>query len=303
MCAEQSPNGTERYDGQRTWHVLKPVRGECVPKRVIVFQVAPLRRRVEPGLYQDTLLCGHVRCYWLSEGDIVNEKAMDFGRCDQLWDFIGRCQVKDRTTWVFAHCLGYQLTLLDFWRRLDASGERHLWSVLSDPPTIVCTRRGRRVVKYVDTVNYFREPLPSLLGGRDGRSGWALDPGASVHDHIEWCRRASRALGGLLCRMIRICRRELRSTWQCTAASLSWSVYRRWYLSQPVYVHGDQEASQLEAESLFGGLLQVSRLGPVSSATQSLDVNSLYPYVMATQPTPHRLRRYYHEPTIPQLHE
>lgn len=284
------------------WHLLRPVKGECVPQRVIVFQVAPLRRRIDAGLYEDTLLCGHARCYWLSDGEVIREQFVDFGRAEQLWGFIGRYQIKDRCTWVFGHSLGYQLTLLDFWRRLDSATEHYLWAVLSDPPTIVCTRRGSRVVKYVDTVNYFREPLPSLLGGRDGWSGWALDPGAPVYDHIAWCRRVSKALGELICRMIRIVRQELRCTWQCTAASLSWSLYRHWYLSEPVWIHHHEETSRLETDSLYGGLQRVSSLGSVSSPTYAWDVNSLYPYVMATEQIPNKLIRYYHEPPVPLLH-
>jgi len=276
----------------RPWHKLSSVRGECTPQRVIVFQVAPSVHADGDGYHEHTLLCGSARVYYLSHGDIADTESLDFCRPEQLWARVDSWLCRDRTTWLYGHSLAYQLTLLDYWRQLDRPSDRLLWCVLEDPPTIIHALRGRRSLKLVDLANYIRLPLPVLLGGRTGWSEWALDPGASIYDHIAWCRKVAGRLGELICRMINTVACAMKCTWQSTAASLAWALYRRQYLKTTVWVHGHAPALALEKKALSGGQLNMWRIGLVSSPTFALDVNSLYPSIMAQGATPNKLVRY-----------
>ena len=273
------------------------------PARLLVFHVEPEIRVIEPGMYEHVFGAGWASCSWLSHGQLVDQRDTRLGRPEDFWKFLYSHLAHDRSTWVMAHSLGYQLTMLGAWDRIGTPEQEWCWGVVEDPPTILVTRRGRRLIRYVDTANYWRMSLCNLIQ----KSGLAASAerytATSQTSAFAAARSKSTLLSELITAIIRSLSQEQICGWQSTAASLSYGAWRQSFARVPPSPHHNRAATNLERAALFGGRLECSRHGPVSGGVNAVDVNSLYPYVMATQPMPYRLQSYQEETTVRELHQ
>lgn len=287
----------------RPWHKLRPTRSKTSPVRLITFHVEPLVREVADGEYEHVFGTGHAVASYLSGGEQVEQAEAKLSRPEDLYQFIARHAARDRSTWIYAHGLVYQLTLVGYWDYVTRGDEKFLWGVLEDPPSIVCGVKGRCLRKWVDTANYWRIPqwqMTDLCGSAVDAAPSGTTRPASVGTVAQ---TVSRGLARLLTDTIRSLAHSRACTWQYTASSLAWACYRNSFLDAPIYLHGHSDALMLERQSLFGGRLQVLRSGWIESVTYALDVNSLYPYVMATRPMPCKLVSWQETATLGELRE
>ena len=273
------------------------------PVRLIVFHVEPEIRVIKPGLYEHVFGAGAVDCTWLSDGKATDSRSAALNRPEDFWKFLYSHLTHDRSTWVMAHSLGYQLTMLGAWDRFGTAEQEWCWGVVEDPPTILVTRRGRRLIRYVDTANYWRMPLCQLLK----KSGFAQSANRfgtyRFSTTIATAKHKCTYLAKLLLHLIQTLASQKICGWQSTAASLSYDAWRTSFSNVLPRLHHDQAATSLERAALFGGRLECSRDGHVTGGVNAVDVNSLYPYVMATQPMPYHLVNYQQEATVRELHQ
>lgn len=275
---------------ERPWHILRPTKGENVPARLLVFQVEPQVRAIDNDLHEHTFRLGAGVCYWLTDGQVTDQETTIF-RCREDWfRWVANRRDRQRSTWVYSYGLVYGLTLLDFWRSAVGKSESLISAVLSDPPSIILTRLGRRVTRYVDVANYCRDGLRALLRGCGGETTSSLRYGQSENDCVEYALTKTLAVGEFLCKAINLVRSQRLCGWQPTAASLSFACFRHSFLHSDLYLHGNQESTALERASLFGGRVQMWRPGSVSEPVTIVDANSLYPYVMRDYPHPVKFR-------------
>lgn len=287
----------------RPWHRLSPIKSATLPNRTLCFAVAPRIRPVGPRLWEHTFRIGHASTQWWSGGQLVDRMERTLRRPYDLLEWLRSTGAHDRTTWVFAYNLGYSLTLCGLWDMLGTPQLDYVFGVLEDPPTILLTRSGRRFTRWVDVLNYWRVPLREIRG-HIPEADLSPPSGASVDaDHHFVVRRRLRVVENLLCRMIEILKETGICGLQSTAASTAWGAFRRSFMTKDIFIHGNKDAINLERSALAGGRPQAFRTGWVKEPTVALDVNSLYPHVMASEPQPSKLVRFQYHATPKELGE
>jgi len=274
-----------------------------VPSRLLVFQVEPTAREVERGTWEHIFRFGVGVCYWLADGQVVDQETTIFRRPQEWSRWLSGRRDNQRSTWVYSYGLVYGLTLLNAFRGWDGSGERLISAVLSDPPTIVLTRQGRHITRYVDVANYSRDGLRSLLRSAGVTAPCPLKSGTSEQDAIAYCTSKTLAVGDFLCQAISLVRRSRLCGWQPTAASLSFAAYRHSFAHSDLYIHGQPDATSLERASLFGGRVQTWCTGSINQSVTIVDANSLYPSVMRDYPHPVKFRSHQWGGAVRELHQ
>jgi hypothetical protein len=268
---------------------------------VIFVQTDPDIETVSKGTYAHSLGRAGAVCCWLKDGQTVHREEQLFSRPDDFFDWVRSRRSKDRQTWIFSHGLGYTLTLLDFWDHIDGRELNWVFGVLEDPPTIILTRWGRNLVRWVDTKNYWRVPLEDLPGSLP------VDRGAGTPAGLSPCERGDRifakvrAVEQMTCRMIAMLSDTRMCGLQATASALSFACWRTSFLTAPLPLHDRPEVSQLERDAFVGGLLDVRRRGQVSHPIVVTDANSLYPWAMRHVTHPWRLIEYHERGTLHDL--
>jgi len=285
------------------WHILRPVKGESVPARLLVFQIEPLVRMADASTHEHTFRLGAGVCYWLTDGEVVDQETTVFHRREEWFRWVQDRSDRQRTTWVYSYGLVYGLTLLDFWRTAVGKTESLVSAVLSDPPSIVLTRQGRCVRRYVDVANYCRDGLRSMLRNSGLTPPSPLSHGSSTLQVHDYCLSKTLAVGDYLCQAISLVRRNRLSAWQSTAASLSFATFRHSFSSTGLFIHRDAEALKLERAGLYGGRVQQWAIGSVKTTVSIVDCNSLYPYVMRDYPHPVKFRSHQWGGTVRELHQ
>jgi len=272
------------------WHILRPVMGENVPARLLVFQIEPAVRNVDASTHEHTFRLGCGVCYWLADGEVADQETTVFNRREDWFRWVQQRSDRQQTTWLYSYGLVYSLTLLNWFHSIGACGESLISAVLSDPPSIILTRKGRHVRRYVDIANYLRDGLRSLCRAAGIPCPSPMSVGTSDADVTDYSITKTLAVGNYLCQAISLIRKNRLCGWQPTAASLSFATYRHSFCSEPLWIHAHGEARTLERAALYGGRVQTWTSGSVSKPITIVDCNSLYPYVMRDYPHPVKFR-------------
>jgi hypothetical protein len=270
---------------------LKP-GGACrLPSVVIFVDVRPQVYALGVPVSQQTHTFGdaYMSVCRLKNGMLSSKSSLHFKQPWLLWKMLEECRDRERATWVFGHNIGYDLTLLGFWDWLPASGARLVSCCLDDPPTIITLRWGRRLVRFVDVMNYWRLSVSDLATtccskvaqGLAGTGRQSSEPGDCKHDVgvIESC----------MLRLISHLAETRCSSLRPTAASLSWGVYRKSFQPRELVVSLGPKERWLARQAYYGGRVQEFASGSIRETVHGLDCNSMYPSVMMNNLFPCRL--------------
>lgn len=275
-------------------HLLTKVTGNYAPARA-VFVDCEAEIRDLPGVPRrqaHSFRLGVAVCCWLKDGQVVDRVVYHFSRAVDFWSWLQGVKGRNVSTWVFSHNLGYDLTLLGFWELLERGPQELKFVVVDDPPTIIITTWGRRAVTYCDSMNYWRLSVQDL-GESVGLPKLPMPASsAPVAAWYQYCQRDVEIIELCLTQMISRCRATQLCSWKATAASLSWHAYRKSFLGTPICIPACSKTRRLERESYYGGRVWCPKRGQVNEPVSVLDVNSLYPSIMATCHLPNRLLKY-----------
>jgi hypothetical protein len=162
--------------------------------------------------------------------------------------------------------------------------------VLDAPPLIVTLRKRTRVLKLMDTLNWWRVPLRTL-GDSVGLP--KLDMPAPNAPRWMWDtynRRDVEIMIRAVTRWLDFLASEDMGGFAPTLASQAFRAYRHRFMGHPILID-DHEAALPAARSAYhGGRCEAFRVGEYTGKFTLLDVNSMYPYVMRKYRYPSVLR-------------
>lgn len=210
----------------------------------------------------------------------TSRETQVFNRSEQLWDWIGARTNRRNPLWVFAHNLGFDLTVSGFWPRLTGGGWKLLHCVMNDPPTSLTVDTGSGAIRLVDSLNYLlmpveemgqclnmpKIPMPQTV---DDSSGW-----------VERCKRDVEILAGAMSAILRTVSVTGSKTWASSAAGVSWRLYESCYANRKLLRVPDTKYREIEREAYYPGECCAYRIGNFQGNHAHVDVNSLYPWVM-----------------------
>lgn len=232
---------------------------------------------------------------------ITREKWCRFETPEEFWEFArARCDQK-RPLYVFAHNLGFDLTILDFWQFGEVEGMVQNYIVLEDPPTFMKVTWNGCPVNFIDTLNYWRSSLAEL--GESVQCPKLEMPriNASKEKWDEYGKNDVKVITKAVLSLIEFIREYDLGNFAISQASLAMNAFRRKFMRVPIYIHDNYKALELERESYHGGLVHCFHIGQVANKKlHCLDVNSLYPYCML-QPVPTKILRRYRELSVREL--
>lgn len=285
-----SPGNLQRTRMSRSL-ILKP-GGACRLPSVVVFvdcEPCVSSGSGSTSVSTHSFSAGYATVCRLSGGKVDSKISIAFKEPSTFWNLLEKNRDKEKATWVFGHNIGYDLTLLGFWDWLASVDATLVSCCIDDPPTLITLRWRKRLVKFVDVMNYWRLSvrdlsLSCLSHPREDRQRSGLqsfEPGNCQHDVevIESCMlRLISHLSETRCCSLRP-----------TAASLSWAVYRKSFQPTTLSVSLGHMERTLARSAYFGGRVSVFASGLIREEVHGLDCNSMYPAVMKDNIYPCRL--------------
>lgn len=280
------------------------------------------RVRTEPRSYAELeLRCG-VACFveWRKCRE-PKEKWWEFDSSNDFWLRLYQLLKPRRVCWLIAHNMLFDATVLRLWNEMErlqlkTSGERDKLpngvpvakGIGSDWKGLIAIdglpfhlellhERGRLNVS--DLMNYYPCSLETI-GESVGMPKWSLPPPeASAESWLSYCKQDVQILKTAYLGLVKRWEEQDNGNWKMSAASLAWNNYRHTRDCSDIIVHTHSSARELEWKSYFGGECRAWYRGLCPGTVVHLDVNSLYPSVMAGNQYPVELQDYILCPHLP----
>lgn len=273
---------------------LPPVKRERYPQRLIVFDTEAYRSTPVDGVELQTLRLGVASFVELDPTlEVVTQDHYNFTTPEGLGEFIEWHTRKDKSLFVYAHNLRYDLQLSGVYTWLVDHGWTTTLFVIESPPTFIKLKRGRMSITFVDTFNYWQFSLEAM-GEQLGLPKLKVDfTKVGDGELLEYCQRDVDLLTQYLLSFMRFLRDNDLCGLGLTLASQAFRSFRYRFLTGEVILHDDAKATQLERDGYYGGRVEAFHIGdPDDDPYYKLDVNSMYPYVMKAETYPVELVAY-----------
>ncbi len=257
------------------------------------------------------LLMGCATYVRLEEGEPTRRKELTFTTPDEFWLWLLNVSQPGRPTWVFAHNIGFDLTVLEFWETLHA-GEWRIrdddfpdvvakrkarqlkpWRgfyVDSDPPVIISVKHlsGMRVI-FVDTMNYWPTSL-AKLGKSIGLPKLDMPIAGSDDESItKYCRRDVEIIERSVLGLIEWVKENDYGNFKFTAASQAMAAFRHKFYEKAIVLDRPEPVIKLERAGYFGARLEMLYEGEYDAPVWELDVQAMFPAIMQKENVPREL--------------
>lgn len=210
----------------------------------------------------------------------------------ELFDFILSCTRPKIRLFVAFHNANYDIPVSGLIQEFLREG----WSIqkflMEDNVRMISFRKDQRTVVLYDTFNVFKtsvEKLGEALGLPKLKVDFAR---VNEDEFIEYCRRDVEIIASAMMKLRDFLVDNDLGSFGLSAAQIAFKIFRHRFMRHNIYIHELPEATKLERDAYFGGRCECFKLGYVEGPVYTLDVNSMYPYVMRSFDFPVRLTHY-----------
>ncbi len=209
---------------------------------------------------------------------------------------------RGKTVYVFGHNLYriFQITGLIYQLQKRSWRVRAILDTRGDGLIVRMTKERRRLL-FIDLLNYYQGQLKEIRE-MFVRTTDFPDQAEGPKNPLERqaLERLKIAYSGIYT-LLKMLAQERLSKWGFTLSGIAYNAWRYRFMERQVEVHADPEIDELEYMAYYGGRTECYRIGEIPGKAYKLDVNSLYPYIMATRKLPVRLANKYSNLTVSEL--
>lgn len=286
----------------RTGHYLKGTTSQATPCDAIW-----LDTETEPTINKDgserhklVMGCAAHRRTWTT-GRWTEPDYLDFTRVGECWDWVesklhGKCKLH-----VFAHNWAFDYLVLDGFAEMLARGWKLESAVIESPPIYLKYRRGKQTIMIIDTLNIWRMSLKQL-GASIGLDKLEMpDKNAPYTEWRDYNRRDTDIIMSACLDWWGFIKDNELGGFAPTVAGQAFRTFKHKFMLDQILIDSDEDALGLARKALHGGRTEAWQLGEMDTTIYRLDINSMYPDVMAKQLMPTKLAGVYKRVSIREL--
>lgn len=234
-------------------------------------------------------------CYnrYISGKGFVSNDWKFWSDTKQLCNYIESLVLAKTTLYFFGHNIFFDLQVSDFFYYFTKSG--WVLNFLYDKGLtyILIISKGTRCIKCLSTTNYFPVSV-STLGEFLGIPKLDISfDSCSRKQLITYCKRDTLIIRTAIEYFIKFIDNNDLGNFCLGRPSQALTAYRYRFMNKPIHIHKNKQVQELEKNGYFGGRVECGFLGKLPKDKYiSLDVNSMYPFVMLNNKIPIKLIDY-----------
>ncbi len=276
----------------RVAHWLRPNAKTELPSNMVFVDTETRPEHIEPGREKHSLWFGYacyIRIREKNGKEWQHEEWLYFERAGDFWDWVCEKNRQGSKLYVFAHNWNFDGAILWTASELRSRDYQTLQYINNKPPFILRLKQGKRFLALVDTLNYFGTSLANL-GESIGIEKKEM-PGydEDLETWKPYCRRDVEVIRDAVLQYRAFIEREDLGNFRPTVASQAFNAFRHRFYTGGILIHNDTATLRLERDAYFGGRVECFQIGEVHKKLYYLDVNSLYPFIMAEHTFPKEL--------------
>jgi len=266
----------------RKSHCLKREKTLAMPRHIILFDTETTQERLENGSIRQKLKLGWECYYRRGYGRNLEQiKWHSFTSATSFWDFVYQHTEPKRKLWVLARNLVFDFTMVDGWKYLRQAKFKLKFFHNAGTTSIISVKSRCGSIVFLDIMNWFVESL-AKTGKRIGMPKLQIDFDTCTDEYLSiYCKRDVEIELENLKRFIKFLESNSIARLCYTRGSTAMAAYLFGHYHKQIYIHNNEQAINLERDSYRGGRTECFYLGELKDDNYySLDVNSLYPFVM-----------------------
>jgi len=272
---------------------LRKNHGKRVPTTVLYLDTETYQKTKGDIEYHRMKVAWSCSMRYSSQGESLAEKWLEWKDPEKLWSYVQTLARAKSSLYIFAHNIFFDLQSSDFFYWFEKWGWSHEFSHENGLTFIFCIKKDDRRIKLLSTTNYFQVSLESigeLVGIPKGRVDFKT---CSFQDLSTYCRQDVLILKRIMEFYFKFILDHDLGNFSMTRASQSFRAYRHRFMNEPIYIHDSLEVKELERLAYHGGRTEAfkwreQKQGPFLT----LDVNSMYPFIMKHRKVPIQLIDY-----------
>ena len=207
-----------------------------------------------------------------------------------------------KTTYVIAHNIQFDIQVLDLMALLVAAGFDTELPIISNWLFMWTTHYEKSTVIFLDSLNIFQVSLKQLGDNFELHKLGSPDGDSSDSDVSRYCYRDVEILETAFHHYFNYLTRHQLGYFAYSLAWQSMVAYRTRFMNKSICIHTNYDVLKLERAGFHGGRSECFFIGrPPESTYALLDVNSMYPHIMKTQPMPVEFLERFGAPTLKTL--
>ena len=273
---------------ERRWHKLKRNKAAQKPMQHLFVDIESRVGTRDQPQQEHTLWFGWC-CYWRRRPERDRDTIVynRFTTAAQFWEIVLSHVQARMPLYLVAHNTSYDFGVMQIFEHLEQAGFELYSIYLGNMSVIMRFRRDNQKIIVLDNCNYFSGSLANL-GEAIGYPKLDVNPLTMTEAEGDpYCKRDVEILVKLWQFYYAFLDEHDLGCWGTTVPSQAFKAYRHRFMLNKIVIHADADALALEREAYHGGRTSVFWTGDASGETfYKLDVNSMYPYVMARETYP-----------------
>jgi len=270
-----------------------------MPVSTLYFDTETAEQRSETGLIHRMKLAWTCRVEYDSRGGVRKQKWMEWRTAEKMCQWISGAVYEKTVLWVFAHNAFFDLQASGWFEWFTRAGWKLQFVYESGLTYILVIRKEHKTIKVVSTTNYFKCSLKKL-GSMVGLKKLDVSFNEATRGELSlYCRRDVEIVRKAMESYFSFVRANDLGSFSMTIPSQAMRAFRHRFMRTKVYIHSHEEVQRLEQDAYFGGRTECFQIGKVQNGPfATLDVNSMYPSLMASEAVPVQLVDFLDHPDL-----
>lgn len=212
----------------------------------------------------------------------------------ELSEWVEGATVGARSTWLYAHNLGFDLTTSRLPDYLNRRGWRMGQWHFAGRNVSGSMRKGSKTIRLCDSTSLLPHPLEHI-GRQLGRPKLPMPhPDAPQEEWLEYCTRDVLILAEAVLTLMDWWDREKLGHWTSSGPALGWNAMRHMMDHKSILIQTEDSGPQDDRPAIRGGRRDLTRVGTLAGGPFALvDFSNAYLTVAATQLLPKKRLAHY----------
>jgi hypothetical protein len=284
-------------------HLLKDNKTTTLPQEFIFFDTETELRDIDEETKEQQFKLG-TALYLRRREDTAEDtvERFKFKEISDFWDWsLAKARPKSRLIFI-SHNLGFDFKVLKGFKILKERGFKITKLILNYNTNIFRFKRNNQVILFLDNLNYFRTTL-KLLGDSVGLEKFPMPETTAPEEMwFNYCQRDTEILYYSWMKWLKFIKDNDLGTFGLTLPSQALNAFRHRFNDYKIYIHHQDDITELEREAYHGGRTECFFLGKLEKGNYyDLDINSAYSYVMSIFEYPTNYKTHLLKPEITDL--
>jgi DNA polymerase type B, organellar and viral len=223
-------------------------------------------------------------------GGWTKPKWKKFTHYEDFWLWTMSQVSAKHKTWVWCHNSSFDYQVLHAFEELQQLGWKLVSSIIDAPPTVIRYRLQTKTLVLCDTLNLWRMSLKEL-GERVGLDKLEMpDKWTGSAEDDQYCKRDVEIIQRAVCGWADWLKQNDMGGFAPTIAAQAMRSFRHRWMKDKILIDDCKLSHDLARACYHGGRCEAGYIGHMKGPIYSLDVNSMYPFVMSYARMPLRLK-------------